>query len=148
MSAFSSKQFKICFPCIRIFDIRWFTNHPVCTHFLVFYVEIFAKHLNMMDQFTKNNRWIIIFRHRSKQRKKPILRPIERSLYRCVASPFSFLQKIRFASPFVRAKQPFQKMADKLSLKLFFKLRFYPIRWSKIKMQELSFRFQGRVFRG
>ena len=32
-----------------------------------------------------------------------------------------------------------EKMADKLSLKLFFKLRFYPIRWSKIKMQELSF---------
>ena len=27
-----------------------------CTHFLVFCVEIFAKHPNMMDQFTKNNR--------------------------------------------------------------------------------------------
>ena len=114
---------------------------------LFFISRYLRKHLNTVDQFTKNNRWVIIFRHRSKQRKKPISRPIERSLHWFVASPFSFRKKIRFASPFVRAKQPFQKMADKLSLKLFFKLRFYPIRWSKIKMQEISFRFQGRVFR-
>ena len=119
-----------------------------CMHlFPCFYIVVFAKHRNMMDQLTKNNRWIIIFRRRSKRRKKPILRPLERSLHWYVASPFSFSQKIRFASPFVRAKQSFPKMEDKLSLKLFFKLRFYPIRWSKIKMQELSFRFQGRVFR-
>ena len=146
MSAFSSKRFKYAFRASEFLIFVGLSITLCCTHFLVFYVEIFAKHPNMMDQFTKNNRWIIIFRHRSKQRKKPILRPIERSLYRCVASPFSFLQKIRFTSPFVRAKHPL-KMADKLSLKLFFKLRFYPIRWSKIKMQELSFRFQGRIFR-